>query len=331
MPFRLLILFAVLATGMVVQPASAATPSFSGCGKFVKDNPGDGVDAPTSNPAPGEGEIEAGWIDAGGGKPSLNLQIANLTGKAPAGATSITYDATYSFTGGTTNFVRAYIDAAGMVTYEYGHTEPLAVSTRYAYDGDTEGEIFPGEHGVIRIVLPADAGGKAGSQLKGITGEVQIGRTAVVPGAVNQSPSRGLSYESDNVGIGAVTIGDCPAGAPAAGGAPTTAPSTPPSSTPTTQAGPAPVALVTKKLKRAKARKAVKVKLKTSEPLTQVAVRLAKGKTVFGTGKLAKLTKTGTVKLKLSKAIKKGSYAFIVEGTDGSGRPRSASLKIRVA
>ena len=341
-PRHVSILFALLATGMVIEPASAAAPTFSGCGKFVKDNGGDGTDPPTTNPAPAEAELEGGWIDAGGPKPSLNLQIKNLTGKVPPPATSLTYDALYTLTADTTNFVRAFIDFSGSVVYEYGHTELLAdTSTRYAYDGDTEGEMFTGEHGVVRIVLPADAGGKAGSVLKGIEGEVQIGRTTLVPGAVNQSPSRGLGYEADNVGIGTVTIGDCAtptggggAGAGGGGGggstAPTTAPQNPPSTAPTSQGAPAPVKLVTKKLKRAKAKKAVKVKMRTTEPLTDVAVRLSKGKTVYGTGKLAKLTKTGTVKFKLKKAIRKGAYAFDVAGTDGQGRRRIASLKIKV-
>ena len=328
-PRRLLPLLALLATAMVIQPATAASPTFSGCGKFVKDNAADGTDT-VAGAAPKETEIVGAWVDAGGAKPSINLQIANLTGSVPPPATSITYDAIYGFTADTTNFVRAYIDFAGMVAYEYGHTEPLGVSTRYAYDGDIEGELFTGENGVVRMVLPPEAGAKAGSVLKGITAETQLGRTTLVPSAINQSPSRGLSFQNDNAGIGNVTIGDC-AGAPSGGGGGgTTPPSTPNTNTPSSQAEPAPVTLVTKSLKRAKAKKAVKVKMKTTEPLTAVGVRLSKGSRVYGTGKLSKLTSTGTVKFKLKKAIKKGTYAFDVAGTDGQGRRRIASLKLKV-
>jgi hypothetical protein len=340
-PRRLLLLFALLATGMVIEPASAAAPTFSGCGKFVKDNPADGTAAPTTDPAPKEAEIEAAWVDAGGGKPSLNIQIANLTGSVPPPLTSITYDATYTVTSDTTNFVRAYLDFSGEVVYEYGHTEPLGPSTRYARDGEAPGEMFPGEHGVVRIGIPPEGGGKPGTAIKGMLAEVQIGRTALLPGAVSQSPSRGLSYQADDAAIGVVTIGDCAGGKPGGGtggatggGGGTTPPANPqpapPSTTPSTQAGAAPVKIATKKVKRAKARKTIKVKLKTTEPLTKVAVRLSKGTKVFGTGKLAKLAKTGTVKIKLKKAIKKGTYAFDVAGTDGKGARRIASLKLKV-
>lgn len=326
---RFLVLPALLIAGMAIEPATAATPAYSGCGKFSKDTVGDAGD-PVATPGPAEVEIEAAWVDAGGPKPSVNIQIADLTGSVPPPATSITYDATYSFGTGTTNFVRAFVDFAGMVVYEYGHTEPLGPSTRYAYDGDIEGELFTGPHGVVRMVLPADAGGKAGSVLKGIVAETQLGRTTVVPGAVNQSPSRGLSFQTDDASIGSVTIGDC-AAAPSGGGSDSTpTPAAPPASGGSSQAAPAPVTLVTKKIKRAKRKKAVKVKLRTAEPLTKVAVRLSKGKKVYGTGKLARLTKTGTVRFKLKRTIKKGTYAFDVAGTDGDGRRRIASLKLKV-
>ena len=320
---------------MVMEPATAATPTFSGCGKFVKDKPGDAGD-PVKTPSDPEADLEAAWIDAGGPKPTLNLQIVNLTGKVPPPATSITYDALYSGVAGVegNSFVRAYLDFSGMVAYEYGHQEDLGgASQRYAYAGDTEGEMFIGEHGVVKIVIPPEAGGKPGTTLKAVTPETQVGRTAVGPAAANVLPTRGLSYQNDNASLGAVTIGDCAPGTtpPAGGGgdAPTP-PSTPNSTTPSSQAGPAPVTLVTKSLKRAKAKKAVKVKMKTTEPLTAVAVRLSKGKTVYGTGKLSKLTSTGTVKFKLKKAIKKGTYAFDVAGTDSKGARRIASLKLKV-
>ena len=331
---RFVSLIALLVTAMVIQPATAATPTFSGCGKFVKDKTGDAGD-PVQTPSSPEADIEAAWIDAGGAKPTLNLQIANLSGSVPPPATSITYDALYGGVSEGNTFVRAYLDFSGMVAYEYGHQEDLAgASQRYVYAGDTEGEMFTGEQGVVKIVIPPEAGGKAGTVLKGVTPETQVGRTAVGPAAVNVLPTRGLSYQNDNASLGNVTIGDCAPGTtpPAGGGGDgTTPPSTPNSTTPSSQAGPAPVTLVTKKLKRAKAKKTVKVKLKTTEPLTAVAVRLSKGKTVYGTGKLAKLTSTGTVKFKLKKAIKKGTYAFDVAGTDSQGARRIASLKLKVS
>jgi hypothetical protein len=338
-PRVLMLIPALLSAAVVLEPAQAADPipTFSGCGKFAKDGPNDATD-PVADPVPPEVEIEAAWVDAGGAKPTVNLQIADLTGSVPPPATSITYDATYSFSPDTTNFVRAFVDFSGSVVYEYGHTEPLGPNnTRYAYDGDIEGTMFPGQHGVVQMALPPEAGGKSGSVLKTMVGETQLGRTTFVPGAVNQSPSRGLSFQDDNVSIGTVTIGSCPGGTTGGGGSTgTTAPApTTPAPTPATgggssQAAPLPVTLATKKLKRAKAKKRVAVKLKSSEALTSVDVRLSRGTTVFGTGKLAKLNGTGSVKFKLKKALKKGSYAFDVAGTDAKGARRIASFKLAV-
>ncbi|HVL94420.1 MAG TPA: hypothetical protein VM266_01030 [Solirubrobacteraceae bacterium] len=324
---------AALATGVALGgPAEAADPmpTFSGCGKFAKDSATDASD-PIADPAPRQVEIENAWVDTTATGATFNMTVADLTGTVPPPATSITYAGVYGGAGDATNFVRAHVDFSGTVVFEYGHQEPLGPSTRYAYDGPSEGKLFPGEHGVVQVKIPAEAGGKPGITLRGITGTTQLGRTTVVPGAINQSPSRGLSFETDTVGVGNATIAACDG---AGGDTPPAA--TPPGETPpggqppSSSSEPLPVRLVTKSLKRAKARKTVKVKVRTSEPLTDLAVRLAKGRTAYGTGKLRKLTKTGTFKLKLRKAIKKGTYVLDVAGTDGQNQRRLASLKLKV-
>jgi hypothetical protein len=336
MPQRaLLIAAATLASGVALGgPANAADPmpAFSGCGKSVKDSPSDATDQ-VASPAPRETEIEGAFVNAGDAKPTINLIIADLTGSVPPPATSITYDTIYGFTASTTNFVRAYLDFTGMVVFEYGHTEPLATSTRYALDGPTAGKLFTGAHGVVQIEVPQEAGGKAGTTLKGLQAETQLGRTTFVPGAVSQSPSRGLSFQDDTAGLGNVTIGPCAPGTTTGGGTTTTPTVTPPSSSapPTSSSsGPLPVSLGSKSVKAARKRKTITIKLKSSEPLTAVGVRISKGTAAYGTGKLAKLVKTGKVKVKLTKALKKGSYALDVAGTDGKGARRVASFKLKV-
>jgi hypothetical protein len=314
----------------VAGPAGAAdpAPTFSGCGKFAKDSPSDATDT-VADPAPDEVEIENAWFDVDASTATMNMTIKNLTGTVPPPATSITYDALYGTADGATHFVRAYIDFSGMTSFEYGHTEPLAVSTRYAYDGAAEGKLFTGQHGVVQVKVPPEAGAKPGGKLSGITAETQLGRTTVVPGAVNQSPTRGLSFQDDNVGVGSVTIAACDGATP---GAPAGAPVQQSPSGGSTQqtAGPLPLTLVTKSAKKAKAKKTVKLKVKSSEALTSLAARISKGSKVYGTGKLASVNGAGTFKVKLSKALKKGTYLVAFAGKDSAGRPRTTSFKLKV-
>jgi hypothetical protein len=312
-----------------VLPAGAlddSKPSFDGCGKYVKDGAADANDQVAGHVD--EAEIENAWVKyqpaKGDEATTVNITIKNLSGSAPPPATSITYDATYTATSGTVNFVRAYVDFTSSVVFEYGHQEDLTVSTRYAYDGDTKGKLFTGADGVVQIVIPAAAGGKAGTTLKTINAEVQLGRTAIVPGAVNQSPTRGLSFQNDVAALGTWTVEPCEA-APAA-----TTPGSGGGPAPTTQAGTLPLKLKTTKVKPAKAHKSVALKLQASQPVTKLGARLSKGKKVFGTGKLAKLSGAGTLKIKLSKALKKGTYQLAIAGTDAQGRRGAATFKLRV-
>ena len=338
---RIAVLSAALLASGAVAGAADPTPTFNGCGKFAKDPATDASDPSTQSLA--EAELENAWVqyDAAKGAEgvTVNMTVKNLTGTAPPPATSITYDSLYEITAGVTNFVRAHIDFTGMPVFEYGHTEELANgSSRYAYDGTTKGTLFKGEHGVVQLVLPPAAGGKPGTAIKGMLAETQVGRTTAVPGAVTQSPTRGLSFQNDEVGLGSYTVTACaPGSAPAApgAGAPSAPPATggagppaPPSSQQT--AGPLPVTLASRSVKAAKKGKTVKLKLKSSEPVRDLGARISKGRKAFGTGKLAALNGAGTLKVKLGAALKKGTYVLDLAGTDGQGRRRLATVKLKV-
>jgi hypothetical protein len=330
---KLLALFLATAVAALLAGTAGAadpTPTFSGCGKAAKDSPTDGTDVASdaANPDMAEAEIEGAFINAAA--PNVNLTIADLTGSVPPPALSITYNANYGVTGDLLTFVRAYLDFTGSVAYEYGHQEALPNTTRYVYDGTTTGAMFPGQHGVVQIAIPPEAGGKPGTTLKGVTAETQVGRSTVVPGAVTQSPTRGLSYSHDTAGLGNVLMGPCAGAGTAPTGTSTPPASTAPAPAPSQPAGPLPVKLASKSIKKAKKGKTVKVKLKASEPLTSVGVRIAKGSKAYGSGKLAKLSATKTVKVKLTSALKKGTYAFDVAGTDAKGARRVGSLKLKV-
>lgn len=321
-------------------------PVFNNCGKFGKDSNSDASDQVGGNIP--EAEIVNAFVKhepaKGADATTLNITIKNLSGTVPPPATSITYDAIFGgVVADTTSMVRAYIDFAGMVVFEYGHTEPLAgASTRYAVDGPTQGKLFTGADGVVQVVIPAEGGGKAGTNLTAITAETQVGRTTVVPGAVSQSPSRGLSFQNDNATIGTWKVEPCAAGGTTPPG--TTPPgTTPPGTTPpgtappgttppttSTQSGALPVKLLTKSLKKASKGKKVGLKLKASEPLKSVALRLSKGKAVFGSAKAASLSGTKTLKVKLSKKLGKGTYDLAVAGTDAKGGRRLGTFKVKV-
>jgi hypothetical protein len=319
--FATLVAAALAAAVAVAGPAGAAdpAPTFDGCGKAVKDSPSDGTSE--TGGAPDQSEIEGAFLNADAS--TINIIIKNLDGTVPPPYSSITYDAKYDTSDGS-YFVRAYLDFTGSVVFEYGHLDTTVSTTpRYQRDGSTQGKLFEGQHGVVQIAIPPEAGGKPGTTLKALTAETQLGETTVVPGAV-PSPTRGLSAPSDDVGLGSVTLGAC-----ASPATPTTSPSTPtgtpPSATQQT-AGPLPVTLVSKSVKHAKT---VKIKVRSSQPLTKLGARISKGSKVYGTGKLAKLNGNGTFKVKAPK-LRKGTYLLAIAGTDAAGNRRTASFKLKV-
>jgi hypothetical protein len=71
------------------------------------------------------------------------------------------------------------------------------------------------------------------------------------------------------------------------------------------------------------------VKLKSTEAITKLGAQLLKGKKVVGTGKLASLNGTGTLKLKLRSKLKKGSYVLNLVGNRASGERATAAFKLK--
>lgn len=129
---------------------------------------------------------------------------------------------------------------------------------------------------------------------------------------------------------------------PASGGTPnsTSPPAPAPTPEPTGGEGgskPAPASpaavltLNTKKLSARKVKKAPKLSVSTSSPVTEFTAQLKKGKKTLGTAKLAKLEKSATVKVKLKKGLKKGSYTVVLRGKDSQGRIVGSTTKLKVA
>jgi hypothetical protein len=344
-----LIALAALAGGAAnsAPPASAVDetkPSVACYGQYFTDKKGDQASA-----APGAAQVSPGGrenLDYTGGffkydaskgdeAATLNLQIANLSKTIPMGATAVSwYVATGQAEGD--QWLRALTDFSGIVSYEYGHFTIAGPQTQSLRDGSTKGAFFEGADGVIQIVLPKDGLGKPGTALKGLN---IIGYEArqVLPGASPTPAKGGLLYEVDTAaGKGAHVVGSaCPSTAPAAP-APAPQPSTGTPGTPTVAppapgGGPLPVKVGTRSAKAKSARKGIKVKLTSSEPLTGIAAQLVKGNKVVGKGALAKLNGKGTLKLKIKGKPKKGTYRLDLAGTDASGARRltAAAIKLR--
>lgn len=107
---------------------------------------------------------------------------------------------------------------------------------------------------------------------------------------------------------------------------------------PATPAAPAPAAaeraatlsIKTRSLSAKRARKAPKLTIASDREVTDVVASIRKGSRVLGEAKLAKLSGAATVKLKLRKALKRGTYTVSVaakQGTRSVGATRRLAVK----
>ncbi len=90
------------------------------------------------------------------------------------------------------------------------------------------------------------------------------------------------------------------------------------------------ISLVTKKLSARKAKRAPKVTIKSSGPVTQVVAALSKGKKKIGTAKRASLNGAAALKFKAKKKLKKGTYTLVVNAKDAQGRAIGLRAKLKV-
>ncbi len=296
------------------------------------DNPQD-VDS-----ADGNLDIVAGWFnyDAAKGDQGVtaNLRVSDLSQRVSDGATGVVWNFVFDVGEGT-RFVRTLIDFSGGPYYEYGtYVPPVggAALPRYQYDGTTEGKMFEGKDGVISVVVPPAAGAAAGAKLSAPFANASASRQAV-PGTV-PSPTRGLSTPIDTApddgapgsGGTAFTVGACAApstpSAPGTGVKPTQSESTGKRSLP--------VRILTKSSKALAKGKTLSIKLRASQTVTKLAAQLRRGKSVYGKGKLARLSGNGTLKLKLSRKLAKGKYVLDLAGNDSKGQHRLTAGSVTV-
>jgi len=335
---RLLVPAVIAALAFAVSPASAvddAKPSVSCFGFLYKDKAGDAV---STNPAgdasakPENLDLIDGFLkfDAAKNETTVNIRIKNLTTDLPPGATAINWQVNYVGKAGTNDFLRASTDASGIVTYDYGGVEETPAIPFNVRKGPTTGAFFEGPEGLIQMVFP-EAVEPKGQVLKAFT--ISANEAIQVLPAAAPTPVKGGSvYATDTASGGSTqhTIGQpCPATPPPAPPVTAGPPTTFGAPTGTTSEAPLPVKVATTKFKAKKVKKGMTFKLSSTEPLTQLAARLLKGKKAVGKGSLAKLNGKGSLKLK-ARGLKKGSYVLELSGTDGKGARRFKSFKIRV-
>lgn len=354
----LTILIAALVAATISAPAQQGAKPAPECGVQITDKKGD------HNATAGDADAEdfnldiiTGWFayDASKGDKAVtaNLLINDLSKRVPSGATGIVWNVVFVI-GDQTRFVRTLVDFSGTY-YEYGTYHPVSDTNpiaRFQYEGTTEGQMVEGPNGVLTVVVPKETGAVPGADLKTPFATGSASKQAI-PGAV-PSPSRGLSTNIDTApdngapGVGGKLwkVAPCPkdGGIPAGSSAPPSGvPTAPPSSDPQPQpapapapgsqeqgSGPLPVSVLTKKARTLKKGKTLVVKLDASEPVTKLAAQLRKGSKVLATGKLAKLSGKGKLKLKLKGKLGKGKYVLDLAGSDARGAHRTTQAKLTV-
>jgi hypothetical protein len=326
-PSRLILLFpAIIVAALLGTPAVAldsSKPSADCTGALITDKAGDVVDR--LGGAADNLDVTSVFIKdepaKGAEAVTANIVVKNLSTDVPAGNTGITWIVYYDLNG-TTYFVRAVHDLTGATVFEHGSFIDVGgVTSVSPRDSDVPGKLFEGPDGVLQLVIPA-ADAKPGTQLKNVYAETRE-VLQVVPSNV-PTPTRGLGAVADDApDSGGRSYTVAPAACAAAGAPKPGAPA----------AGAAvKLKLATKSVaaKQAKKGKSLALKISSSGKVTGLKATLKKGKASVGAGKLASLDGTGTLKVKLSKTLKKGSYTLSLAGSDSAGKKVAAAAKLSV-
>lgn len=314
---------AALALGAAaVSPAAGqATKPAPGCWPPYPDKKGDAE--------PANMDITGFWFDTIGTRVTANLRIADLTKDLPPESTGANWYVLWT-ADDTPYFVTAQIEIGqSEPTYGWGVVEETPNGTLRDGQGDTAGAFFEGEEGVIQIDIPADAGGVNGKPFTAVSADTQssLGIPGVVSSLAEIDTAAGKPY----------TVGSCPEGE---------APPPPPATTPPPATGGGTstgreVAKgkldvgVSKRLPRARAvKRSLAVRLTSKKGVTGLDAALFKGAVsrnkVVAKGRKAKLGRRGTVKLRVSKKLKKGAYTLYLVGNNADGTAADKTVKLRL-
>jgi hypothetical protein len=330
MSLRLTRLLPLLAAGALAATVGATTAGAApgpvpGCaGVTVKDPPGD--QTVNQQEAPENTDVKELFFRNDGGVTTANVRLAEVSKDVPSPYTSVIIYVLWNVASEadptiTDGYASARINSDGSLKYDYG---TLASGGGFTSTGETTGSLAEGKDGVVSIVIPP-AAVPADKKLPAPMAEARLGISVTTPVATRGVVSRAdFTSEGKTYAVGGCNDGATATTPPAPPAPPTT---TPPGTTPPASQ-PQPVTIDITKV--AKKGKAVSIGLRSSEPLSGLTGTLQKGKKKLGSGKLAKLASTGTLKVKVKKKVKKGTYAFALTAKDSAGRPVKATFSIKV-
>jgi hypothetical protein len=330
----LLTALTLLPGGAVAQDAAKPTP----CGDepLLKDPADDAAVDPTaplgltSDKGLPNQDIKSFFFDYKDGVLTANIQVANLTKDVPAFQDSQAGEWNYVIytdpDGKTRRFVRAVNDG-DTITYVSGTISTEGPLTGvYTTGGATKGNYFEGPDGIIQIVVPADAGGKAGAKLSNV--QVTMDDIQGLNDAVGFNNH--VDTAPDEADVTELTGGADYEVAPCEASVTPVAPIT--TATPTEL--PLKVTKALDGAKKAAKKKSLRLSVSATDTITDLSVALkpknGKGAT-FASGKASTVSGSATLKLKVlkPKKFKSGTYALVAKGTL-NGTKLKATLLVKV-
>jgi hypothetical protein len=337
---RMRLLFCTLAAAaaaIVSVPAGAADKPAPCAGYTLTDKLGDqAFDATglglSSTKAQDNADITGLFFNFQGGKLTANIEIAKLDKTLPSPSDAqggIWYYVVWSYQD-QVHFVRAANRDGSTIDYASG-TIDTDTGVYKTDPGAVTGAFYEGDKGVISIEVPAGVGGAAGQTLglASATADYIQGADdqAGINNHVDTTPD---SYTSAPNGKN-YKVAECGTGGGPTGPSGPTGPTGPTGGTDTSL--PFRAANTIGKAKKAKKGKTLKVKVRSTKPITKLSVTLkksnGKGK-ALATGKLKSLNGVGKLKLKLRKKLKKGRYLLLATGTvDGTKRSAHQPVLIK--
>ena len=307
---------AALLAAAVPALAQNAAPT-PGCAGSYSDKKGDAE--------PENVDITAFWFDYAAGKTYANMQVANLTKDLPPEATGVNWYILWNLDDAQ-HFVTAQIEVPqSEPTFGYGTVEETPNGYLRQQGGDTAGQFFEGPNGVIRWEVPAEVGGTSGKILKTTLADTKasLGIPGVVSSLQDLDEATGKQY----------TVNGCAATQPPAEPLPP-APTTPgatPEAKREVATGKLAVTVSKRVPKASKVRRTLS--LKVSGNASEIDAGLFRGspskRKVVAKGRLTKLAGKGTLKLKVSKKVKKGAYTLYLVGKNGDGTVADKTVKLR--
>jgi hypothetical protein len=230
---------------------------------------------------------------------TVNIQVTDLDKSIPLGGSTASWYAEWTYQD-VVYYVKASVDSSGTETYTGGVDDP---NTGLDEAIATTGKFFPGPKGIVQIYVPqGSTKANDGNRLT----ETVAHSSVDVPGFLlfaDNAPETGGGKN--------YTVAQCPGTGP--------------------KPGLLAVKLATSTVKKAKARKGktLSFRLTSSDNITDIKATLKKGSASYGSGKLDVLDVAGTLKVKLKKSLKKGTYKLSLTGQTNSGSGK-ASFNVRV-